>query len=1070
MRTYPMMLACCWGLTACATMPTSDKDTDAGDTDTVRDTDDTVVDRDTGEGRSTWSFHVDGETILVEVSTEGPLRDVTLTTSHTLRDGASDSRRVVERDGKPRMRSGHLLFDALFALAVQETAANAVSTITDGAFNGGQGVACDCFETGAEWHYVWTRDTAYAADLGLVYLDPGRVMRSLDFKLSAPKAGGPLRIVQDTGSGGSWPVSTDRVVWALGARAVLPFLEGATKTGFEARALEAMATTLEEDRLQAFDADDGLYRGEQSFLDWREQSYARWTATDTVHLATSKALSTNLAHLVLLRTAAGLAADAGDARAATWSLWADDLQAAIHATFWLPDDGLFAAMTATELDGGVLRKADLLGEALAVLEGVATPEQARTVLSSYPFAPFGPPVIWPQQPDTPIYHNRGIWPFVTAYGVIAARRAGHDAAFDAGVDSLVRGAAWNLSNMENFELVTQRNWVDDGPLSGPVVNSERQLWSVAGYLGMVLRGVLGIEPDADGVTVAPFITAGLRDGWLAGTDTLQVLDVPLPGGTLDVTVDLPPVGTLTTGAYAVTAVTLDGVTVPDGRLTRAQVASGAALSVTLSATGAAAGQSLRVVSDPAQMFAPHEPTNLSVVEGNASWLLTWDAVPESGVVYRVRMDGVEVSEDLTEPQWSDPLVFGRAPCFSVVAAYPGTDRVSHPSRVMCGWRPAEDRVRTYDAHHLIQTAGDGVWDTLHGRAHHRDWGGVDDVLTVFGLQPNHTGFHRLQLAYGNGAGPVNTGITAANKTVVVTEEGAGTVVAEGRFVMPHRTSWADWGDSSTVGVWLDAGRTYQVQISDGPNMSYLDHFVPYTGGLGGGATPFHNVNIAALKVLAMDGDTEEAPPPPVVFDGVDDIDAFAAGQVLTGAALGAPLDAWNAVGLDWDAQHLYVSVVSSAFEEDFAPVMIYLQAGVGDLGPAVPGVGSPYTRGSVTAPAGLPFTPTHQITLRASNTLGPDGGPYNGVWAYDGVNYALRQRLAWDSSAWIAADRHTLSARIPRALLGTHDTVRIAAHVLWGVAGQEWKGLVPAGHTPWQADGGSYLELDLTAVDHSLPD
>ena len=46
-----------------------------------------------------------------------------------------------------------------------------------------------------------------------------------------------------------------------------------------------------------------------------------------------------------------------------------------------------------------------------------------------PFGAFGPPVIFPQQQRVPIYHNRAIWPFVTAYGVLAAREADNGAAW-----------------------------------------------------------------------------------------------------------------------------------------------------------------------------------------------------------------------------------------------------------------------------------------------------------------------------------------------------------------------------------------------------------------------------------------------------------------------------------------------------------------------------------------------------------------------------------------------------------------------------------------------------------------
>ena len=83
-----------------------------------------------------------------------------------------------------------------------------------------------------------------------IRLDPERTRNSLQFKLSAPKAGGPLQIVQDTGTGGSWPVSSDRASWALGAREVLAYLDGSARTAFRDQALEAMAETIRIDRNQ----------------------------------------------------------------------------------------------------------------------------------------------------------------------------------------------------------------------------------------------------------------------------------------------------------------------------------------------------------------------------------------------------------------------------------------------------------------------------------------------------------------------------------------------------------------------------------------------------------------------------------------------------------------------------------------------------------------------------------------------------------------------------------------------------------------------------------------------------
>ncbi|MGX9105176.1 hypothetical protein ACWTQZ_26190, partial [Escherichia coli] len=92
-----------------------------------------------------------------------------------------------------------------------------MDAIRDPAFDEGRPVPCECFQTGARWPYVWTRDVSFAADLALARLDPQRTRQSLQFKLSAARDGHTpgLFVAQDTGSGGSWPISSDRVVWFL---------------------------------------------------------------------------------------------------------------------------------------------------------------------------------------------------------------------------------------------------------------------------------------------------------------------------------------------------------------------------------------------------------------------------------------------------------------------------------------------------------------------------------------------------------------------------------------------------------------------------------------------------------------------------------------------------------------------------------------------------------------------------------------------------------------------------------------------------------------------------------------
>ena len=396
---------------------------------------------------------------------------------------------AVQRD---RAHTASPLFDALFAMAQSDLRKDSVNVIQDPAFNHGKPIPCRCFIAGKEWPFAWTRDLSYSTDLALWRFDPRRARTSLLFKLSPVRAPGVpagLYVMQDTGSGGSWPISTDRVVWFLGAQHLLG------DRRFAATVYQAVRDTLAQDRRYTFDRHVGLYRGETSFLDWRQQSYPEWTARNVVFIAQSFSLSTNVLHYEALRLAASMARQhAQVARARRYATQAAQLKRAINRWFWRPGQGLYMSYI-----GGRVRPApydayDLLGLDLAITSGVAPEARARSILEHYPIWPAGSPVIWPERRDQPIYHNRAIWPFVSEFTLRAARRVEAPALIAREVRSLIRGAALSGSNMENFSLLEQSTHVP-GKLGGPVVDSRRQLWSVAGYLDMVIRGIFGVRDD-----------------------------------------------------------------------------------------------------------------------------------------------------------------------------------------------------------------------------------------------------------------------------------------------------------------------------------------------------------------------------------------------------------------------------------------------------------------------------------------------------------------------------------------------------------------------------------------------
>ncbi len=820
----------------------------------------------TGTGAAATNKLVDGsDEATVGVSAALCRRSYFLSTTAPRRESLPASpRTITEAAEHPFVRTRNDLFDALYALALNEAKENSVAAIKDGGFENGAAIACPtggCFETGRLWTYVWTRDTAYSVHLGLGALDPIRARNSLEFKLSDRRGGGDTQIVQDTGSGGSYPVSTDRVVWSLGAMELLTWLSGAERAAFRDKAYDAMKNTVEHDRKVVFDPQDGLYRGEQSFLDWREQSYPRWTESDTVHLGMSKSLSTNVAHLAILDGVIAIASEKADAATvAKYQPWADALRTAIRGKLWLASEKQFSTFITTTLDPAPVRRFDALGTSLAVLHGVGTDSERKEAIASYPVLARGVPGIWPQQKETAIYHNRAMWPFVTAYYARAARKVRNDAAVDLATWSLMRGAALNLSNMENLEIVSGRAYVEDGAYSGPVVNSQRQLWSVAGYLALVQGVIFGVDTTPSSIAFAPYVTRKMRHELFGNADSIALNDFVWRGKKLTVVVKLPAKTSVGPGAYTVAETRVNGavVTAP---LDATALASDNRVEITLSDTADAGGtvKLVTATSDYKNVFGPKNPNITGINGGGANLVVTWNANGElpGEVTFDVYRDGVRVATDLpgTTTSFTDTTATAASPshCYAVEATFASSKNHGQHSPPSCWWGTSSARIKTFLAGTgpTSFTATGGTLVNNHGYQHYENWGDAGHEL-VADLTVPTTGDYLLQVTAGNGAGAINTGVTAGLKLVEVWD--GTTRVASGYLLMPHLGAWSTWKGSSFVRATLATGKTYKVVIKHdvtSVNMSFFAHFDRYTGGTGGKTGAFSRVNIAELKVLGL---------------------------------------------------------------------------------------------------------------------------------------------------------------------------------------------------------------------------
>ena len=458
------------------------------------------------------------------------------------------------------------------------------------------------YRTGQYWGGVWTRDMSYSAILSLAHVDPEGMKACLLRKVDKKN-----RIIQDTGTGGSWPCSTDREIWAAAAWEI--YLE----TGSDAwlrQVYHIIRRSLEADRVVAFNPATGLYRGESSFIDWREQSYPKWM--QPADIAQSECLGTNAVFYRALDVLAKMGeklSHRSDAK--KYAAQAEALKTAINAYFWMEDKGYYAQYIYGRGSRVLSPRSETLGEALCVLWDIADARQAAAILEKMPLAPYGPTIFSPQISaiETP-YHNNGVWPFVTSFYGLAAAKAGNRSALLHALGSNARAAAVFGSHMENLVAT-------DGS-TRTAMDSPRQLWSIAGYIGLTRGALLGMNYEPGGIRFAPVVPASLE-----GSRIIRGLEYR------DMTLDVRVIGE----GSIIESFKLDGE--PAEPFVPNTLKGAHSVEISMKSDYYAAPDKVTVL--PVQFDIDYPRTR---IEGNT---LRWDPV-EGAASYTVLLDGVAVSE------------------------------------------------------------------------------------------------------------------------------------------------------------------------------------------------------------------------------------------------------------------------------------------------------------------------------------------------------------------------------------------------------------------------------------------
>lgn len=668
----------------------------------------------------------------------------------------------------PRYESEQMLVDAIYNMSLDCIKSNIRPDNT--------------YRAGAAWDGVWTRDVSYSIYLALAYLDPENAMNSLRAKV---KNG---RIIQDTGTGGAWPVSSDRIVWATAAWEIYK------TTGDKqwlAEAYDIIVASLKDDMLVVWNNEYRMMRGEQSYLDWREQTYPRWMQPKDIY--ESMCLGTNVVFAHAFEIVEEMADELGQEEPVEFEGMEETIKNAINKNLWMEDKGYYSEY----LYGGVYpiqsQATDALGQAIGIIFDVATDDMARSIISKTPVQPFGTSSVYPQMPDIKPYHNDAVWPFVQSYWNLAAAKVGNVDAFNAGFGALCRAAALFGTQKELFVS-------SNGDYRGTAVNSDKMLWSSTGYVSMMVRVFAGMEFETDGIEFEPFVPASI-------SGTKKISGFRYRDASLDVIVN-------GTGDEIATFM-IDGVACDEHKFPASMAQGKHVIEITM------ANNEIEPQPRNAspQVWMPSTP----IVDRQVDQYKFENY--KAGLSYIVYDNGVVI-----DTMCSNNISLEQPIDFSTLAFVPVDGRGIGGFTMAPFESIPSESLTIIQAESVAAPGTKFVADSKKARRF------VELTISKnthlpFKATVNEEGIYFIDVRYANGSGPINTENKCAIRTLYANGQRAGALV------MPQRGigEWLSTGFSNRVAVHLNAGE----------NLLSIDYVIPENVNMNG------DVNTALIDYIRI---------------------------------------------------------------------------------------------------------------------------------------------------------------------------------------------------------------------------
>ena len=637
----------------------------------------------------------------------------------------------------PQYHSPDVLPDALYNLALEEMQ-NAIEPDST-------------FRTGKEWAGVWTRDISYSIILSMGILQPKVAMISLKKKVKNGK------IIQDTGTGGAYPISTDREIWAVAAREVYKVTGDKDWLRY---AYEVIKNSIDDDLQNIYDPETGMVKGESSFLDWREETYPVWMQPADIY--ESQCLGTNAVHFQANTVLAEMSAALGSQDdAKKYNDVAAQIKNGVNKYLWQNDKGYFGQYLYGRNFKILSPRSEALGEALSVLFNVADTDRQQKIISNTPVTPFGISCIYPQIPGIPPYHNDAVWPFVESYWALASAKAGNEESVVRAISSVYRPAALFLTNKENFVA-------SNGDYAGTQINSSNMLWSLSGSISLVYKVLFGMQFNPDNLSFAPFVPKVFN-----GTRTLNnfkyrncILNIEMDGF-----------------GNSIKSFSIDGKESPEHQVS-STLQGNHQIKIVL-ANNELSAQKINSVENE---FSPQLPNT-----NQQNLFVYWKDTSKNISTYKVLENGKLLKEVADTSLKIDTSKYGD---YQVIAVDKNKLQ-SFTSEPLQIYPSANEQIIQIE--NFVQRSnrpyqgftGDGfveISKTINRK--------IDFTINI-----KEDGNYILDVRYANGNGPINTENKCAFRTITIDDKKAGTLV----FPQRGKEEWSNWGWSNSMKLPLTKG-------------------------------------------------------------------------------------------------------------------------------------------------------------------------------------------------------------------------------------------------------------------------